>query len=346
MHIWTETPVAEIWQQLRYFKPAANVKNLLTGRLSSRRVQLWPDDDETGQRSHEMASCIEQADEYFSASRTVGLATKPLMQFYGVQSLSKTVILSANPRARLAQLSYHGLSGRASTAASDSDRRILQEYASEPGRWTLEDEFAVTNEGVFPYLASIASSVTIPKGCVLRFVELVRLVPELVQLYRRHYGDSGHSFRLYDCSEPGLPFAVHLLPRDIEDVKKVFPEFETGFEEDIRHNHPGFRATDSAAAAPTFGSVVRHSVSGSYFVRPHACGVVDPLPVIFALAFILSNVVRYKPAFWMSVLQGETTGAAAIVESVCAIVERRFAHDALESIWGERFSFGSPAYLG
>jgi hypothetical protein len=103
---------------------------------------------------------------------------------------------------------------------------------------------------------------------------------------------------------------------------------------------------DETASIATFGAMVRHSVSGTYFVKPHPCGVAAPLPVLFALAFVLSNIVRYKPSFWMRVLQGDSTGAAAVVESVCAVIERRFAHDALELLWGEPFSFGSPGYLG
>jgi len=33
MHIWTETPVTELWRRLRYFRSPANVYNVLSGKV-------------------------------------------------------------------------------------------------------------------------------------------------------------------------------------------------------------------------------------------------------------------------------------------------------------------------
>jgi hypothetical protein len=227
MHIWTETPVTEIWQQLRYFRPAMNVRNLLTGRTTSRRSVRWSDGEDATRRAHEIASCIEQADEYFSASRAVGLATKPLMQFYGAQSLAKTVILAGSPDVSLSQLSYHGLSTRASTAGTECDQRALREYSSDPRRWVIEREFAVTNEGVFPHLAKIVSKTIIPVGCVLTFGELIGIVPDLAQLYRRHYGEHASCFYLYSHSKPDSPGQRTFCRRILIVLRLHSPNFRT-----------------------------------------------------------------------------------------------------------------------
>jgi hypothetical protein len=345
MHVWTDTPVAEVWQQLRYFKPAANVRNLLTGQTASSRTERWPVDESIA-RAHEIASCVEQADEYFQASRTVGLATKPLLQFYGAEALAKAMILAGDRTVNLQDLRYHGLSTRASTAAGPG-RDDLQRYADSPLAWAVEQEFAVTNHGVFVQLARVTGDAPVGPGTVIRFREVLRIMPDLAQAYERHYGEPSHCVMLYDRprSQPGEPFTIRFTAANVEAVTIVFPEFTEGFEEHRLHEQPGFRALSADSPPPTFGRIVRHSVAGEYFVRPHPCGIFNSTAVLFAASFIISNLVRYKPAFWMRVLQGADTGAAAFVEMVCNVIDRRFAQDVLESIWNERFTFGSPGYL-
>jgi hypothetical protein len=346
MHIWTETPGREIWQQLRYLKSPANLVNLLSGRTISSRSVTWPDDAAPHERAYEISCCIEQADQYFRAAQDVDLATKPLLQFYGSQALAKAAVLANDQRVRLRDLSYHGLSSRASTAKG-TEKDSLQKYANNPATWAVEQEFAVTNEGVFPHLVQVAEGFMPKNYQPLHLKELLRITPDLATLYVRHYGESSHAFYLYDgpkLEEDGH-FVIFFRRTDKDRVKKVFPEFTHDYEETERHNQPGFRSRVKMSQKPTFGVEVRGAVAGNYFVCPHPSGFVKPLSVLYAAQFILSNVVRYKPVFWMRVLEGRTTGAAAIIEALCALVDRRFPCEVLGSIWNERFTFGSPGYV-
>jgi hypothetical protein len=152
MHTWTETPLKEIWHQLRYLNSPTNLLNLLSGRTSSSRKAPWSENDDLRLRAYEIACCIQQADEYFHASQEVGLATKPLLHFYGSQALAKAVVLANDSKVRLHDLRYHGLSSRPSTAGV-CDKYVLQKYSDEPTHWTIEEEFAVINDGVFPHLS-------------------------------------------------------------------------------------------------------------------------------------------------------------------------------------------------
>jgi hypothetical protein len=257
MHIWTDAPLAEVWQQLRYFARAANVRQLLRGQTSSRRSEAWST-DESSTSAHEIASCLEQADEYIHASRVVGLATRPLLQFYSVEALAKAMILASDRTIHLHDLRYHGLSTRATTAA-EPVREGLQRYADATAAWAVEQEFAVTNLGVFPHLARVAGDGEIRAGFVIRLRELVRTMPDLAQLYERHYGEPSHCLRLYDWlgAESGKPFTIHFIVRDESRVTGVFPEFNEGFEPDRRHEHAGFRALASDAPIPSFGRVTQ-----------------------------------------------------------------------------------------
>jgi hypothetical protein len=346
VHIWTDTPLGEIWNQLRYLSAPANVAGVLDGKITSGRSVAWNDDDDLRAKSYEIACCVKQADEYFMASRQTGLATRPLLQFYGVQSLAKAAVLANDKNLRLRDIRYHGLSTRPK-AAQQADREALQLYTDSPGDWLLESEFAITNLGVFPHLARIAGDPEPSEGELVRFKELLAIIPDIAALYSRHYGEPSHCIYLYSGPEVGTTgryeiFFSHLTAREILEV---FPHFRDGYEEVTRDKHPGFRANSADTDISKVVKEQRGAVAGRYAVRPHRIGIYSSLPALYAASFILSNVVRYKPAFWMGVVEGGISGSAALAESLCNLVDRHFPNQILETIWHERFTYGGPAYL-
>jgi len=186
MHFITETPMLEMWNQIRYLKSPMNVENLLSGKIQSNREQIHYNPIEIPKRSYEIASCIKQADEYYKAAETVGLTTQPLLQFYGAQSLAKAVIL-ANSDKRLSDLQYHGLATRAKSAKDLNLRIAIQDYRNDPNKWKVEDEYAITNDGVFPELCKALGETNFPqKGTLIKFKGLISIIPDLSQIYSRH----------------------------------------------------------------------------------------------------------------------------------------------------------------
>ena len=94
MFTWTETPLAAMWNHLRYLGSPANVARLLSGEVDSGRTHTLPRSSDLDKRSYEIASCIRQADGYYRAADAVGLAVHPLLQFYGAEALAKASILA------------------------------------------------------------------------------------------------------------------------------------------------------------------------------------------------------------------------------------------------------------
>jgi hypothetical protein len=68
------------------------------------------------------------------------------------------------------------------------------------------------------------------------------------------------------------------------------------------------------------------------------------LPIYFVGLYILSSIVRYKPALWLDIIGGIKTGSITMVESFLFNAFRRFPNDVLQLIWNEDFTYGSPAY--
>ena len=350
MFTWTETPLSEMWHHLRYLRSPSNVYELLSGKIKSKREEKWPESEELKQRSYEIAACIRQADEYYSASETVGLVTEPLLQFYGIQALAKAVILSNNSNTWLSDLNYHGLNTRASKATPE-DAEQLGAYSTDSSLWSLEKEFAVTNGGVFRELCRAIEDTVPDKGQVLRLKELLRVIPDLATIYYRHYGEPSHCFYIYGRYQmiPGIKMEVKFSRKQnehLESIREVFPEFNSGFEEISPEDKiSGFRSLEGIKELPKFCAIEKGTVAGEYLIRPLSCGFYKSFSVLYASMFILSIVVRYKPAFWMRVVEGEQSGSASIAAALCNIAKRRLPNDALEQIWQEDFTYATPGYL-
>ena len=342
MFTWTETPLADMWNHLRYLESPANVARLLSGEIKSRRQNILPRSSDLDKRSYEIASCVRQADEYYRAAETVGLAVHPLLQFYGAEALAKASILANDPGIWLSDISYHGLSTRPAT-------RDLQQYTADPDSWELEQEFAVKKaNGVFPHLCTSVGDTVPANNEVFIFKDLLRVIPELDQLFHRHYGELSNCRSIYSGPKEDQDGHIEIyFNSNIADVRSLFPEFNGNFEQREMHSGAeGFRSTSAGGDPLSFGAIERGTVAGRYFVRPLSNSLHKSFSVLFAAMFVLSNVVRYKPAFWMGQLEGIQSGSASVAEALCNLAKRRLPNDALEGIWQEGFTYGTPAYVG
>ena len=88
--IVTEQPTREIWRLLRLF---------LDERVAARRIRDrhgLADDEQVGnvrKQARQVAQALRQAEEYFEAARSVGLATRPTILYYGASALARAATL-------------------------------------------------------------------------------------------------------------------------------------------------------------------------------------------------------------------------------------------------------------
>lgn len=321
---------------------------MLSASSSSKRKQTFSPGPQLDLRVEEICACIRQADEYYQAADSVGLATSPLLQFYGTQSLAKAAILASRPETTLIDLKYHGLSQRATTA-SIPDRQLLETYSADPNAWKVEEEYAVSNDGVFPCLCEAVGDSAPPKGTLYRLHELFRILPDLKEMYIRHYGSPSHCLDLY--GEPRQQqdghFYLHFDGKDdAEAALGLFPEYRDLLEPHIEHDRfHGFRSKEELNGLPPPAVIGKGTIAGEYLIRPHSSGIHRSLSVHYVALFILGNLVRYKPNFWVRVLEGRITGSGSIIDMFLSSAKRRVPNEVLQLIWGETFTFGTPAYL-
>lgn len=88
--ITSENPIGQIWKYLRSFLDVTSVSKRI------RRIHTIPNgkfDSDVKKQARQIGYCVRQAEEYFQASSQVGLATRPILIYYGAVSLSRALTL-------------------------------------------------------------------------------------------------------------------------------------------------------------------------------------------------------------------------------------------------------------
>lgn len=88
--IVTEDPIAQVWKLLRSFLDC----DFVVARIKALQGVSEPKfSADVRKQAKQIGYCIRQAEEYFRAQSHVGLATRPLLLYYGVISLATAIVL-------------------------------------------------------------------------------------------------------------------------------------------------------------------------------------------------------------------------------------------------------------
>lgn len=334
MFIWTETPLTEIWNQLRYFESSANVKNLLNKSTDSSRSPFVTHVSEIDARSKGIAACIRQAHEYFLASETVSLATKPLLLYYQFLSLAKVLLLANDDIDNILDLPmlHHGLK---------------KDWTNTVPNPSLGDLSFQTGGGVFKLLYETVSKSTIPDGTTLVFKDLIRVIPDMSDLFFRYYGQPSFTYRFEtfktDVDHLSVSFSNG---QNINTVLSDFPLLNTHVY-NLQPEYVQFVAPDDVFLYDKqIATKAEGTIFGSYLIKPISGGLHDTTSAIYAAAYFLSDLVRYKPNILLDILEGHKDGSVAFINAFCHIAQRRFPNDILQHLWCEKFTFGNLGRLG
>jgi hypothetical protein len=87
--VTTEDPVGFVWKSLRFFLD----RDFVAGRIAAAHPGVSASNPNVRKQAEQLGHCIRQGEEYFRASAQVGLATRPVLLYYGAVSLARALIL-------------------------------------------------------------------------------------------------------------------------------------------------------------------------------------------------------------------------------------------------------------
>jgi hypothetical protein len=206
---WSENPYSDMWNQLMFLSKKNNAKKLLSGEIKSGRQLVYEKGEELERKSSQVSFGISQASEYYKAAESASVTTSPLLYFYGMLSLAKTLITANKKDIYFEDIKYHGL-----TQKHPKDAKI-SEYRKDPEKWELECEFAVTRNGVSTYLTDIYCGFQFPNWCVITFKDIISICPEISEMYELYYGEPSRTVYLYNFKEISKdPYKIEICPKE------------------------------------------------------------------------------------------------------------------------------------
>lgn len=348
---WSENPYEDMWNHLMFLSKRNNAKNLLAGKIRSARAMIYDEGKELEKKATQVAFGISQSFEYFQAAHSVSVATSPLLYFYGMLSLAKSLIVANEKDVYLEDVRYHGL-------AKLPRDKTLENYESDPESWNVESEYAIARDGVFPHFTKVISNFEYPNKAIFTFKDVLAVCPETSQMFERYYAEPSKILYLYSFKQVSKdPFKIQICPRET-DEKEIFervPELSEDFDlrPDIVHNQARILNSRNLKAFPEYMGIYE-SVRGGRFIvgglryrlgpDSHA-RYVNPSVVDYIALYILSHCVRYKQDLWGTVIQGRESGVLGLIGLFLSIAIRRFPNTVLNSFFGEKFSYGAPGYF-
>src|SRR5688572_12046122 len=224
MFTYTETPIRDIWEHLKFLAVEHNCKGLLSGKIKSGRKLIYSDSNVVNRKAKEISMCIRQAFEYFQAAEQATINTSPLILFYGMLSLSKALIVANSEDIYLRDIKYHGLTDRPKHSS-------LKDYQDKEESWQMENEYAVTDAGVFGHLTKILDGFDFPKYSVIEYKEILKCIPELYGMFKKYYNEDTNILPLYTHAEETTPsYSLTLtIYKSATNMFEIIPELKTEF---------------------------------------------------------------------------------------------------------------------
>jgi len=351
MFTWSEDPYKDMWNHLKFLGKVNNARRLLIGDIKSNRQIVYSDGLEAEKKAKQISMCINQADEYFQAANLASINTSPLLFFYGMLSLSKALIVANKPGISLEEIQYHGLHTR-------PQYEHLRTYKENPLNWSMEEEYALTNGGVFRYLTEILDGFVFEDNTLFRFKDILSVCAEISGMYEKFYNDRSQILNLFSHTietEPKYSITICSREKDKSEVISRIPELAIDFtmSEELKHGKARIFISKDLTKFPDYLGLYNSNFGGRYIVggvnyfhnttinRKH----LNPASLDYVAMFILSICVRYKHDFWGTVVEGNRSGVLGLIELFISVIKRRFPNTILDNLFGEEFRYGSPGYI-
>lgn len=287
------------------------------------------------EKACEIVSAVAQGREYFTAALEAGLLVRPLLQYYGVLSLSRGLILFLSHNLREASLPQaHGLSSInwSNVLASDIRRPAKLQVKVLDGTFRLLLESTSNSDisTVFtgPYPTQLIFSRTRDVKDLLEvtftFQELLARVPELRDVYERSFGRCASNYRAFVFTlsshtqsnidifngRHGLPSVDQLrqelsIPQDVQlnsSTKHNFLPPEPYLWYRLHHS-------ESTSFIDMLPQIENLSDGSTSIVASFAGGLaISRLGRFFLLSYFLGTLARYHPTSWLAIMQSRQKG--------------------------------------
>lgn len=338
--IRTNNPQTETWRYLELFSKDSYVTPLVKNEAAKAQI----------------VSCIQQAAEIYSVSKSASILTKPILLYYGMQRLAKALIFLKNPAVDVKNLRTHGLTGG---------------EISEKIERFLHNKIRKTNTGIFPEFSkwSTKNNVLLKKtvyekgdfhtreywvyecnvpdfltASAFNTNSLFSLIPELNDLFWNFHMTNSLVLCSYDIRQHKTGELDTLLTLskefDLDSFKEKFPiikEYEL-----LHEKHDTFTISREAKKEIEIPSPLVQAENGEIFlIAPTKDSLkISDINVHYILMFLLCHIARYKAPLWKEIVEGtKKSEYITLVKKFIEVSEIKFPKLILDEIVGAYFLY-------
>lgn len=338
-HVWEQLSMFESQDLCRRFYKAMHGRELSAGKAS------------------EICAHFSHGRAYFESAAGATDTVRPLLLYYGVQALSRGLILFLDPKMRESGLTpSHGLQTDSWTSVLSRGIEHVSELRLRPSKGTFTELVRITHNVDIAVLShgsqAFSGSASIPEEFRPTLREVLSRIPELWVLYEATFREHASCFLVHihpTLQNPSLAEIVFPLKQngvlDIEELAgrlRIPPDVHL-YETDYFTRQEVVRVP---ALRVTWGSWhdMLHMVSSqdgdTYVIAPFSSGErLSQLTLYFAAAFTLGMLVRYHPTTWTQMLmRGNGDYVVPLIKATIRAVESRFPELVFWSLTGHQDS--------
>ena len=340
VHIRTDNPEEEIWRYLRLFTHEPYLESFIKEEKAKAQV----------------VSCLKQAEEIFALSKSASMLTKPILYYYGMQRLAKSLIFLKNPEIQQNILRNHGLTGGGISPNIEDfldskihvSSGIFKEFSKLTTKnrillkKTVYDEHDIHHDEWWVDDCEIADFLS---SSEFKVIDLFLLIPEIVCLfdYLGFKNDLLIPFHSSIRQRPDRKFdnLLYIAKKfDMETLKKKFPELDEY--KTVNEDSQGFTMTSELKDHAMLPKKIVQAETGELFlINSNSCNnAITDLNIHYLLMFLLSHIARYKAPLLKEILEGaKKSENVALIEKFIETSRTKFPKLILNEISGRYFAF-------
>jgi len=315
--IQTEHPFNEIWSMLGFFESRFNCQKYLENKFD-------PDLACINDSATNLSHTVSTAQEFYKAADGVSVLTRPLLLFYGMIDLAKTLFIATHGKKSPSRA--HGL-------------RIVKGWNGQISELSVN----VIRDGTFPQFHGCYCKDSL-YNAKFTLKELFSQIPEIKTEFETIYNEKSRAL-LTSRGEYG-PMLIDSELTEYTNLDSLLTQIP-GFTEKYRIMGAGTDNRFIVGQGMGASEVMTRSISGDkYFVLPLEKETVISVPemsVHYMIMYLLGMLVRYHPEEWGKMIKGEETGEMFILNKFLTVTKRKFPNLVLNELLDREFHFVSTS---
>lgn len=281
---------------------------------------------------------IKQGFSYFISAKNSDLIVQPLLLYYGIINLMKSMILLSDPYyPSTTTILQHGMTTR---------KKKKTEYEFQ------QDIVKVQKDGLLPYFAESILKDPLITHSRYKVMDLYSMIPELQDSFHLFHSKTMLPVTIKQVDSTQWKFSF--LEKDLLYFPLPFSEICSLFQESISMgNHLDL----SLEIAKNESTIILHTKFSNYspvldhyqiledyrgnyyFFTSYQLKIKNEIVVFNMLMYILSMLCRYDTEHWGEIIYSYHTDDLLLVKELLQITLRKFPNLILNHLFGEKYIF-------